>query len=75
VITLSLDAEVTRVPPVLTGEARAKPMGMDNAHGGVEDNHGGFGVGAPNMAVIDPTLLAPLKRRNVKVELVSEQAR
>jgi hypothetical protein len=75
VITLSLNAEVTRVPPVLTGQARAQAVGMDAPHGGVEDNHSGFHPGASNMAVIDPTLLAPLKRRNVRVELVSEQAR
>jgi hypothetical protein len=82
VVALSLDAQVTRVPPVLTGEARARAMapdtalgGADDNHGSMKDNHGGMFPGAPNMAVIDPTLLLPLKRWTVKVELVSEQGR
>jgi hypothetical protein len=75
VISLALDAAVTRVPPVISGEARAAGVGFDAAVGGVEDNHRGFHPGASNMAVIDPTALAPLRRRSVKVELLGEQAR
>jgi hypothetical protein len=75
VISLALDAAVSYVPAVLTGEARAAAVGFNGAVGGVEDNHHGFHPGAANMAVINPTALLPLRRRSVKVEILGEQAR
>lgn len=77
-ISFAADALKTRVPPVLTGEARADPVGFGG--GGktsapTDDEHRGFHPAPPNMAVINPLALLPIPRRVVKVELLGEEPR
>jgi hypothetical protein len=79
VISFAVDARVTRVPPVLTGEARAQQQGIA-ADGWVppptDDEHrGGFHPAAPKMAVINPFALLPIPRRVVKLDALGEQPR
>jgi hypothetical protein len=78
VLALAVDATTTRVPPVLTGEARARPLNAgpgDMTVPPIYDDHSGLHPGALNMALIDTTALLPIPRRVVKVQVVSELPR
>ena len=78
VVSFIANAYVTRVPPVLTGEARAQPMRSGAAEEmapPTDDEHRGFHPAAPNMAVINPLALLPIPRRVVKLDSLGEQPR
>lgn len=69
ILLFSVDAEITKAPPVLTGEAKAAPCSAEK-----KDQVGRVG-GLPEPGCIDVLALLPLPRHRVTVKLAGEQPR
>jgi hypothetical protein len=67
-ITVAVDADVTNVPPLITGEAKAAPCSR------VETDQVGRLGRLPDPGCVDWLALLPLTRHRVSVKLVGEQA-
>ncbi|APR77615.1 Hypothetical protein A7982_02962 [Minicystis rosea] len=68
VVKLAVDADVTAVPRMLTGEAKAMPCRpMDRDQAGRSD-------AIPNVGCNDLTALLPIPRHRVNVSIASEQS-
>jgi hypothetical protein len=67
-ITMAVDADVTRVPPVITGETKATPCSQ------LESDQVGRSGRLPDPGCVDALGFLPLPRHRVSVKLVAEQA-